>query len=81
MRKARQVLERLRPLLVAAQGQVPREEILLPPARRGPGSRGRTCHRAEPIPTAIPLASDIPNPTATEAAPDSGPDSSSTAAG
>jgi len=80
MRKAHEVLERLRPLLVAAQGQVSREEILI---RLQGAAQAVTTEPAadEPIPTAIPLASAIPNPTATEAAPDAGPDPSSSAAG
>ena len=86
LRKAREVLERLRPLLVSAQGQLSPEEIL---ARYQPAAQavsaeavGQDVYESpETVPAAIPLASDIPNPTATGAAPASGPNSSPTATG
>jgi hypothetical protein len=72
MRKARQILDRLRPLLAAAQGQLSPDEIL---ARYQPAAQAES---AETIATAFPLASDIPNPTTTTDAPESGPNSAST---
>jgi len=86
LRKAREVLERLRPLLVSAQGQLSPEEILAryQPAAQAVGAEtvGQDVYESpETVPAAIPLASDIPNPTATGAAPASGPNSSPTATG
>ena len=60
LRKARQILDRLRPLLAAAQGQLSPEEIL---ARYRPAAQAGS---AETIAAAFPLASDIPNPTTGE---------------
>ena len=80
MRKAHRVFERLRPLVAAAQGEISREEVL---ARLRGTAQPATAETvaAEAISTMVPLASDIPNPTATEAAPDTGSNPPSPAAG
>jgi hypothetical protein len=72
MRKAREVLARLKPLLTAAQGELSREEIL---ARREPAAQ---VMNAAALPTGFPLASEIPNPTDTATPPESGSNPAST---
>jgi hypothetical protein len=72
LRKARQILDRLRPLLAAAQGQLSPEEIQARYQRTAQGGS------AETIAAAFPLTADIPNPTAGTDAPESGPSSAGT---
>jgi hypothetical protein len=81
IRRAHQMLDRLRPLLAAAQGQVSREEIL---ARFQPAVQAASADLfeiREPVSTEIPLATEIPDPTALGTSPESGPDPSSAAPG
>ena len=72
MRKAREVLARLKPLVTAAQGELSRQEIL---ARHQPAAQ---VVNAEVLTTGFPLASEIPNPTDTITAPESGSNPAST---